>query len=86
LAGDYFGDGSEAKAVFVAEGEIAQEIAHGEDTASFESGGALRAYAVKIFDRIGKRNRHRVRRECITFISSVAVREARLRFVRRGKG
>src|SRR5208283_1486244 len=41
---------------------------------------ALRTYAVEIFDRVGERDWHRIRCECITFISSVAVREARSRF------
>jgi hypothetical protein len=53
LARDYFGDGSEAEAVFVAEGKVAEEIAHGDDAASFEGRGALRTYAVEIFDRVG---------------------------------
>ena len=59
LAGDYFGDGGEAEAVFIAEREIAQQIADGDDAASFESGGALRAYAVEVFDRVGEGDGHR---------------------------
>src|ERR1700683_2974554 len=57
-AGDYFGDGGEAEPVFVAKGEIAEEIADGDDAASFERGGALRAYAVKILHRVGERDGH----------------------------
>ncbi len=59
LAGDYCGDGGEAEAVFVAEGEVAQQIADGDDAASFESGGALRAYAVEVLDRVGEGDGHR---------------------------
>src|SRR5271156_4345345 len=54
LTGNYFGDGGEAQAVFVAEGQVAEEIADGDDTASFQSGGAVRAYAVEVFDRVGQ--------------------------------
>jgi hypothetical protein len=74
LARNYFGDWSETEAVFVAEGEIAEEIADGDDASSFESGGALRTYAVEIFDGVGQGDgRHRMGRWRITFISLVVV-------------
>ena len=87
LAGDYFGDGGEAEAVFVAEREIAEEIADGDDAASFESGGTLRAYAVEVFHRVGERDGHQslcwfCAGGCTTFIPSVAVAEVRLHFAR----
>ena len=53
LARDHFGDSGEAEAVFVTEGEITEQVAHGDDAAIFQSGGALRAYAVEVFDRVG---------------------------------
>jgi hypothetical protein len=53
LARGYFGDGSEAEAVFVAERKVAEEIAYGDDAASFQGRGAVGAYAVEIFDRVG---------------------------------
>ena len=89
LAGDYFGDGGEAEAVFVAEREIAEEIADGDDAASFESGGTLRPDAVEILHRVGKRDGHQsvcwfCAGGCTTFIPSVAVAEVRLHFAREG--
>ncbi len=58
LARDDFGDGREAEAVFVAEGKIAEQVADGDDAASFESGGAVRADAVEVFDRVGEGDGH----------------------------
>src|SRR5580692_10396739 len=87
LAGDYFGDGGEAKAVFVAEREIAEEIADGDDAASFERCRALRTNAVEILHRVGERDSHLKECRfcvggCTTFIPSVA--GARLRSAREG--
>src|SRR5271156_7052136 len=91
LAGNYFGDGCEAKAVLVAEREITEEVADGDDAASFERGGALRANAVEIFHRVGESDGHQIvcwfcAGGCTTFIPSVAVAEARVRFAPEGTG
>ena len=58
LPGNDFGNGREAKAVFVAEGKIAEQIGDGENAALFERGGALRTDSAQIFDRIGKSDGH----------------------------
>jgi hypothetical protein len=50
LAGDDFGDFGETDAVFVTEGQIAQQIAGGEESAVFEKGGAVGADAAKKSD------------------------------------
>src|SRR5580704_4093969 len=89
LAGNYFGDGGEAKAVFVAEREIAEEIADGDDAASFERCRALRTNAVEILHRVGEKDSHLKECRfcvdgCTTFIPSVAVAGARLRSAREG--
>ena len=86
LAGNYFGDGSEAEAVFVAEGKIAEQIADRDDAASFESRGALRAYAVEIFDRVGEGDRHQMGASASLLYHRLLVREARLRLTSEGKG
>jgi hypothetical protein len=50
LAGDDFGNFCETDAVFVTEGEIAEQIAGGEKAAFFEDGGAVGADAFDEFD------------------------------------
>jgi hypothetical protein len=53
LAGNYFRDGRETDAVFVAEGEIAEQVAYRGQATLFENCGAVRADASEIFHRIG---------------------------------
>ena len=59
LAGNGIGDLREVEAVFVAEGEIGEQVGDGDNAALFEDGGALRADASEIFHGVGKLNRHR---------------------------
>jgi hypothetical protein len=50
LARNDFGNFCETDAVFVTEGEIAEQVAGGEESAVFEDGGAVGAYAFDKFD------------------------------------
>jgi hypothetical protein len=58
LAGNNFGDFSEADAVFVTEGKIAEQVAGGEESALFENCGAVRADASKKFYWSGQGDGH----------------------------
>ena len=57
LAGDDFGDGSEADAVFVSERKVVEEFPDRGDAALLKSRGALRSHAAEILHRMGQRNR-----------------------------
>ncbi len=67
--GHGFGDGREAQAIFVAEGEIGEQIGDGDDAAFFEDGGALGADVLQEFDGVGKLNGHFVRETVSSYIS-----------------
>jgi hypothetical protein len=63
LARDDLGYTREPKAVFVAEGKIAEQIGDREDAAFLESGGALRTNPAQIFNWIAESDGHEARRK-----------------------
>ena len=60
LSGNDLRDGRESDSVFVAEGQIAEQIADGQDAALLERRGALRANAPQILHRIVQCDRHAI--------------------------
>ena len=71
LARNNFGDFCEADAVFVAEGQVTEQVTRVHDAAFFEYGGAVRAYAAQILYRGCQGNGHSIAIAMAEFIAAV---------------